>query len=168
LLPAAGEHFVERAAMLEHTLQVIRALRQSAAAMPLGAPLSELRISSRFGNRLDPFLSRQAFHAGLDFVAAEGTAVRAAAPGVVVTAGKADGYGNLVEIRHEGGARTRYGHLSALLVSRGAEVAAGTAIGRVGSTGRSTGPHLHYETRLDGAPVDPMTFLSAGRALRGQ
>ncbi len=167
-VPAAGEHFVERAAMLERMLGVVRALRQSAAALPLGSPLSELRISSRFGNRVDPFLNRQAFHAGLDFVATEGTEVLAAAPGIVTVAGRADGYGNLVEIRHEGGARTRYGHLSAVLVSRGAEVRAGTPIGRVGSTGRSTGPHLHYETRLDGSPVDPMTFLSAGRALRGQ
>jgi YD repeat-containing protein len=83
----------------------------------------------------------------------------------VVSAGWSGGYGQLVEIRHPDGVTTRYGHLSAILVQEGARVEAGALIGRVGSTGRSTGPHLHYETRRAGKAVDPAVFLAAGRAL---
>lgn len=166
-LPAAGLHFVERTAMLDRMLDDIQSLRRSAAAMPLKAPVSARRVSSSFGYRVDPFLKRRAFHAGLDLVAAEGTEVRAPAPGTVVAAGWDGGYGNMVEIRHAGGVTTRYGHLLTVLVSRGARVEAGTPIGRVGSTGRSTGPHLHYETRRNGEPVNPAIFFAAGRALGG-
>ncbi len=166
-IPAAGLHFVERAALLRRTLDGIESLRQSAKAMPLGAPVKALYFSSGFGNRIDPFLKRPAFHAGLDMVAEEGTIVRATAAGTVVSAGWSGGYGEMVEIKHADGVSTRYGHLSEILVSPGMHVDAGTAIGRVGSTGRSTGPHLHYETRRDGRPVDPALYLAAGRALRG-
>ena len=151
-IPAAGLHFVERAALLRRTLDGIESLRQSAKAMPLGAPVKALYFSSRFGYRIDPFLKRPAFHAGLDFVAEDGTVVRATAAGTVVSAGWNGGYGEMVEIKHADGVSTRYGHLSEILVSRGMHVDAGTPIGRVGSTGRSTGPHLHYETRRDGRP----------------
>ena len=166
-IPAAGLHFVERAALLRRTLDGIEALRQSAKEMPLGAPVKALYFSSGFGTRIDPFLKRPAFHAGLDMVAEEGTIVRATAAGTVVSAGWSGGYGEMVEIKHADGVSTRYGHLSEILVSSGMHVDAGTAIGRVGSTGRSTGPHLHYETRRDGRPVDPALYLAAGRALRG-
>jgi murein DD-endopeptidase MepM/ murein hydrolase activator NlpD len=165
-IPAGGLHFVERAVMLDRTLDDIEALRKGAEAMPLVAPVAAERISSRFGFRRDPFLHRPAFHAGLDFVAPAGTEVRATAPGTVVSAGWDSGYGNLVEIRHAGGVSTRYGHLSKILVSEGEEIAAGTPVGRVGSTGRSTGPHLHYETRREGKAVNPVTFLSVAQALR--
>lgn len=166
-VPAIGMHFVERTAVLNRMLDDIHSLRRSAAALPLRAPVTAQRISSRFGYRMDPFLKRRGFHAGLDMVAPRGTTVRAPAPGVVVTAGREGGYGNLVEIRHVDGISTRYGHLSAMLVTRGDKVSAGTPIGQVGSTGRSTGPHLHYETRRDGEAVNPAVFLAAGRALGG-
>jgi murein DD-endopeptidase MepM/ murein hydrolase activator NlpD len=84
---------------------------------------------------------------------------------LVVFAGWSGGYGYMVEIRHAAGLTTRYGHLSAILVEKGATVSAGTPVGRVGNTGRSTGPHLHYETRRDGEPVNPAIYLAAGRAL---
>ena len=166
-LPTAAPHFTERTATLERRLDDMQLLRRSAAAMPLEAPLTADHVSSGFGYRVDPFLKERAFHAGLDLVAAAGTVVRATAPGIVAEAGWADGYGIMVEIRHADGVSTRYGHLSAVLVARGAQVAAGTPIGRVGSTGRSTGPHLHYETRRDGAAVNPAIFFAAGRALGG-
>jgi len=163
---AEGLHFVERAALVNRTLGDIGALRQAAFARPVGVPLASQRVSSRFGNRLDPFLKRPAFHAGIDFVAASGTTVRSTAPGVVVSAGWNGGYGKMVEIEHADGISTRYGHLSAVLVSVGDEVAAGAPVGRVGSTGRSTGPHLHYETLRRGKAVNPAAYLAAGRALR--
>ncbi len=164
-IPAANLHFVERTALLNRLLDDIANLRRSAAAMPLAAPVAARSISSRFGYRMDPFLNRPALHAGLDFVAPAGTEVRATAPGLVVSAGVNGGYGQMVEIRHADGVSTRYAHLSAILVQKGIHVSAGTPIGRVGSTGRSTGPHLHYETRRNGEPVNPALYLAAGRAL---
>ena len=166
-VPAARLHFVERAAMLERALQDVAVLRRHAELLPLRPPTSARRVSSGFGLRDDPFLNRPALHGGIDFVAPEGTAVRATAPGTVVAAGWNGGYGQMVEIRHADGITTRYAHLSAVLVPQGARVAAGNLIGRVGSTGRSTGPHLHYETRRGGEPVDPARFLAAGRILWG-
>ena len=94
--------------------------------------------------------------------------MRATAAGVVANAGWSGGYGNMVEVEHADGVSTRYGHLSAFLVSVGDRVAAGEPIGRVGSTGRSTGPHLHYETLRDGKTVDPAVYLAAGKALRNR
>ena len=131
--------------------------------LPLGRPLSELEQTSPFGYRYDPFTRAPALHTGTDFRAEWGTAVRATAAGRVTAAEMTGGYGNMVEIDHGGGLVTRYGHLSGYLVSPGDPVEAGQSIGRVGSTGRSTGAHLHYETRLNGEPVDPTRFLSAGR-----
>ena len=164
-IPAAPLHFVEQTAALSRKLDGIVALRDRARRLPLGRPVAGGAISSRFGYRTDPFLRRPALHSGLDLVAPSGAAVHAAGPGVVVTAGWSGAYGQLIEIRHAGGVTTRYGHLSAVLVAEGARVEAGALIGRVGSTGRSTGPHLHYETRRDGKPLDPAVFLAAGRKL---
>ena len=164
-IPAAGLHFVERTAILQLMLDDVEALHRNAESMPIRAPLRSARISSRFGNRMDPFLRRPGFHAGLDLAAAEGSEVRSTAPGTVVSAGLEGGYGKMVEIRHADGLSTRYGHLSAILVPTGAHIPAGTPIGRVGSTGRSTGPHLHYETRRGGKAVNPAPFLAAGKAL---
>ncbi len=165
-VPPETLHFVERTALLKGTLDDIAALRQHAVALPVRMPVKALYISSRFGYRVDPFLKRKAFHAGLDFVAEPGTPVRATAPGTVVFAGSNGGYGEMVEIRHADGVSTRYGHLSKILVARGTQVEAGAKIGLVGSTGRSTGPHLHYETRRDGDAVNPALYLAAGKALR--
>lgn len=169
LVPAAtGLHFVERAALVASTLDDIDAMRRAASARPVEVPVKATSVSSRFGYRQDPFLKRQAFHSGLDLVAAAGTTVRATAAGVVTNAGWSGGYGQMVEIEHSDGVTTRYGHLSAVLVKLGTKVEAGTPIGRVGSTGRSTGPHLHYETLRGGQAVNPGIYLAAGKALRTQ
>lgn len=163
-IPAQKVHFVEKSAMLEQILTEIAAIRRDAEALPLEAPIAA-PVSSGFGNRIDPFLGSPALHAGIDFVAPDGTQARATAPGTVITAEWSGGYGNLVEIRHANGVTTRYAHLSKILVSEGDKVARNTAVGLVGSTGRSTGAHLHYETHRHGKPVDPSLFLAAGRAL---
>lgn len=115
-----------------------------------------LRLSSRFGLRDDPLGRHSRFHAGVDIPARVGAAVRAVRAGRVVFAGWAGGYGNLVVIDHGAQVRTRYGHLERALVEAGDRVGAGTQIGNVGSTGRSTGPHLHYEVRIAGVAIDPL------------
>lgn len=125
-------------------------------AEPLtGVSLAKLRISSGFGRRPDPLVRGSRMHGGLDLPAAWGTTVRAAGSGIVRRAGWAGGYGNLIEIAHLDGTSTRYGHLSSILVQTGERVSAGQRIGGVGSTGRSTGPHLHFEVRRNGAPINP-------------
>ncbi len=166
-VPVEGLHFVERVALLGRTLDDLDSLGKAAAALPLGMPVKALYESSPFGFRVDPFLKRPDFHPGIDLVADPGTTVYATAAGTVATAGWNGGYGQMVEINHSDGIATRYGHLSEILVSVGEHVDAGTPIGRVGSTGRSTGPHLHYETRRDGEAVDPALYLAAGKALHG-
>ncbi|HXV29360.1 MAG TPA: M23 family metallopeptidase, partial [Sinorhizobium sp.] len=120
---------------------------------------------SNFGNRLDPFFGRLALHAGIDFRAEAGTRVRSTAAGTVTSAGPAGGYGNMIEVDHGNGVSTRYAHLAVVLVGAGDHVKADQVIGKSGSTGRSTGPHLHYEVRLNGQAVDPMRFLRAGAKL---
>lgn len=123
-------------------------------------PLSRMPpVSSRFGWRNDPLRSGKRMHAGIDLPSAFGTPVRATMPGRVRTSGWAVGYGNLIEIEHGNGVSTRYGHLSRRLVNEGDSVPAGAIIGFVGSTGRSTGNHLHYEIRLRGRSVDPQSHL---------
>lgn len=114
-----------------------------------------LRVSSGMGLRTDPLGMGVRMHTGIDLPSAEGTAVKATMPGRVAFAGRAGGYGNMIELHHGGGVITRYAHLSRMLVGPGQEVQAGMLIGRVGSTGRSTGSHLHYELRIAGRPLDP-------------
>lgn len=134
--------------------------------LPFRQPLKgRLVTTSPFGMRVDPFLGRLAMHTGNDFRAAYGSKVIATAAGKVVRASFDGGYGNMVEIDHGGGLATLYAHLSAITVVKGQQVEAGTQLGRVGSTGRSTGPHLHYEVRIDGHPVDPIPFVKAGERL---
>ena len=122
-------------------------------------------MTSTFGARSDPFLGTTAFHAGMDFRAATGSAVKATAAGVVTKAGWNGGYGRLVEIDHGNGYSTRYGHMSKIIVSEGDTVKIGDVIGAVGSSGRSTGPHLHYEVRKNGTAVDPLRFIKAGKRI---
>ena len=141
-------------------------LSQTLVAVPVRKPLAgDLDTSSGFGVRMDPFLRSPAMHSGLDFRGSTGDPVRATAAGKVASAGSNGGYGRMVEIDHGNGFSTRYGHLSEILVSEDQTVRPGQLIGRVGSTGRSTGPHLHYETRIDGDAVDPQRFLRAGMRL---
>ena len=138
-------------------------LTRTLSLVPYRKPVvGNVEFSSGFGVRSDPFLGRPAMHSGLDFRASTGDPVRATASGKVVTAGWSGGYGRLVEIDHGNGLSTRYGHLSEINVKVGQVIALGQVIGAVGSTGRSTGPHLHYETRIDGDAVDPQKFLRAG------
>jgi murein DD-endopeptidase MepM/ murein hydrolase activator NlpD len=138
-------------------------LNRTLAQVPYRKPVvGEVEFTSGFGIRSDPFLGRPAMHTGLDFRASTGDPVRATANGKVVSAGWSGGYGRMVEIDHGNGLSTRYGHLSEIGVKVGETVKIGQVIGEVGSTGRSTGPHLHYETRIDGEAVDPQKFLRAG------
>ena len=141
----------------------VERLNRTLALVPYRKPvIGEVEFTSGFGIRSDPFLGRAAMHTGLDFRAAMGDPVRVTANGKVASSGWAGGYGRMVEIDHGNGLSTRYGHLSEINVKVGDVVKIGQVIGAVGSTGRSTGPHLHYETRIDGEAVDPQKFLRAG------
>ena len=134
--------------------------------VPLSMPLSgDPSLTSPFGYRADPFLGRLALHPGVDLAEAYGAEIHAAAAGRVEHAGPAGGYGIMVEIDHGNGLATVYAHMSEALVEEGQEVDRGAVLGRLGSTGRSTGPHLHYEVRVDGEPVDPERYLRAGADL---
>jgi len=126
---------------------------------PDGRPVREGHISSYFGERQDPFNGHQAFHKGIDFASPEGSDVVAVAAGVVTFAGEKAGYGNLVEVSHGNGLVTRYGHNQAIAVGVGRTVARGDTLAYVGSTGRSTGPHVHFEVLKDGRQIDPVTFI---------
>ncbi|QPF88759.1 M23 family metallopeptidase [Bradyrhizobium commune] len=138
-------------------------LNRTLALVPYRKPvIGEVEFTSGFGVRSDPFLGRPAMHTGLDFRASTGDPVRVTANGKVVSAGWSGGYGRMVEVDHGNGLSTRYGHLSEISVKVGEVVKIGQVVGLVGSTGRSTGPHLHYETRIDGEAVDPQKFLRAG------
>ncbi|WP_143109238.1 M23 family metallopeptidase [Dyella sp. OK004] len=122
-------------------------------------PVDLAHITSQFGHRTDPFKQKRAFHAGIDFGAPRGTPVRAVADGVVVTSTTQRSYGKVVVIKHEHGYRTLYAHNSTLLVKAGQVIHAGDTIARVGSTGRSTGSHLHFEVHRSGERVDPSPYL---------
>lgn len=122
-------------------------------------------VSSGYGLRRDPFSGEQRFHHGIDIAAPAGTPVQAAVAGSVIFSGRALGYGNLVEIDHGNGLVTRYGHNAENMVAVGDRIEAGQEIARVGRTGRATAPHLHFEVRQDGRPVDPERFV--GDILRG-
>lgn len=122
--------------------------------------------SSGFGWREDPFHRRSKFHKGMDFRAPRGTSVFAAGTGVVVFAGRKGGYGNAIFIDHGDGVITRYGHLRKIHVATGATVSGGVRVGEVGSTGRATGPHLHFEVRLDGRAVNPQVAMSVASLQR--
>ncbi|MBV9840840.1 MAG: M23 family metallopeptidase [Sphingomonadaceae bacterium] len=140
-------------------------IQKGAISIPSAQPVSRFILTSFFGVRADPFEGSARMHAGLDMAAPAGTPVYATADGVVAHAGPSNGYGNLVEIDHGRGVHTRYGHLSAVLVAENSRVHRGDLIGRVGSTGRSTGPHLHYEVRLDDRAINPLPFLQGASYL---
>ena len=129
--------------------------------LPTLKPIEDAWYSSNFGWRLDPFTGQQSFHEGIDFPADVGTAIEAAASGKVVFADVHPAYGKMIEIDHGNGLVSRYAHCSALLVNEGDFVMRGQLIAKVGTTGRSTGPHLHFEVRLNGVPQNPARFLQA-------
>lgn len=126
---------------------------------PTGLPVRASSISSGFGTRLHPLLGGYRFHAGIDLVAPAGTQILATSPGLVAEAGWCGGYGFCVTVDHGDGYHTLYGHLSRVDVTPGERVSSGQRLGLVGSTGQSTGPHLHYEVRINGHPVDPQPYL---------
>jgi murein DD-endopeptidase MepM/ murein hydrolase activator NlpD len=160
---AALNPFEAKLASVEAELGLFDRWRSLLDAVPVRPPVEGYgNLTSNFGPRKDPFTGATAVHAGIDFRGTIGTPIKAAAAGRVITADVTGGYGNLVEVEHSSGVVTRYAHLSAFNVSPGQTVTPGTVVGLLGSTGRSTGPHLHYETRMNGSAVDPMRFLQAG------
>jgi len=153
--------YLKASAVLNQMDELLGAMRH----VPLTVPVSghEFERTSGFGARVDPFTGHYAFHPGVDFAGPWGALVHVTAPGTVVWAGNRGGYGNMVEIDHGLGIHTRYGHLSAILVQVGAKVSKGAPIGKLGSTGRSTGPHVHYEVWYDDVVRNPSRFIEAGR-----
>jgi len=131
----------------------------SAEIRPTGRPVTEGYLSSYFGDRMDPFNGEETFHKGVDFAADAGSDVVAVASGIVTWAGKKDGYGVLVEVSHGNGLTTRYAHNERVLVKVGDTVQRGQALAAVGSTGRSTGPHVHFEVLKNGHQINPMSFI---------
>ena len=148
------EHLADAMARMEF-------LERSLLSIPSGQPTSTPMLSSSYGYRRDPFNGHAAFHAGLDFPGHRGQPINAAANGKVSFVGQRSGYGNVVEVTHGNGLMTRYAHLSGFAAHVGDTVARGAMIGRMGSTGRSTGPHLHFEVRLNGQAITPRRFLEA-------
>ena len=139
------------------------ALQRVMQSLPLAAPVEDYRLTSRFGVRRDPINGRRARHNGLDFAAPIGAEVLATAPGKVIYAGWNGRYGRMVELDHGYGIRTRVAHLRKIYVKVGQKVEFHQKVGMQGSSGRSRGPHVHYEIRVDGKAVDPMNFIKAGR-----
>ena len=152
--------------VLGSALERLDKARNRVRRMPHANPAPGHRISSRFGKRRDPFLKRMAHHAGIDFKVRYGQPIFVSGSGVVTKAGRKGGYGKMVEIDHGDGFKTRYAHLSRIHVKVGQNVEAGKKLAAAGSTGRSTGPHLHYEVRYNGKAIDPQRFLHAGRKLQ--
>jgi murein DD-endopeptidase MepM/ murein hydrolase activator NlpD len=162
-LPADAGAFERQLYRINIARAQVERLNRTLTLVPYRKPvIGEVEFTSGFGVRSDPFLGRPAMHTGLDFRASTGDPVRATANGKVVSSGWSGGYGRMVEIDHGNGLATRYGHMSEINVRVGDQIRIGQVIGAVGSTGRSTGPHLHYETRIDGDAVDPQKFLRAG------
>lgn len=165
-LRASIDALGERMGHREHQLGVLEDVmmeRQLAeAATPAGSPVTEGWMSSSYGTRKDPFTGEEAFHAGVDFAGREGSEIHAVGAGVVTYAGKRWGYGQLVEITHGDGYVTRYGHNDEIMVDEGEMVRRGDLISTMGSTGRSTGPHVHMEVLKEGEPVNPWKYVQAG------
>jgi len=149
------------------TWKKLDSMEQGVIAIPSVQPVDHMSFTSNFGVRSDPFRGTAAMHAGVDIPGPVGTPIYATADGVIGRAERSGGYGNLVEINHGKGIQTRYGHLSKILVAPMSRVKRGQLIALMGSTGRSTGPHLHYEVRIDGHAVSPVPFLQTADYLAG-
>jgi murein DD-endopeptidase MepM/ murein hydrolase activator NlpD len=154
-----GRRIDSRSGQFSALESVILGRQLSLEIKPSGRPVREGYISSYFGERMDPFNGEDAFHKGVDFASDRGADVLAVASGIVTWAGPREGYGNLVELNHGNGFVTRYAHAARTLVTVGDEVERGQAVAVVGSTGRSTGPHVHFEVLKDGRQIDPMAFV---------
>lgn len=156
------EAFALRIRHAADNLTDMRALADAAQTLPFSRPVTSARTTSGFGARFDPFNRRPALHQGQDFAAPINTPVLATAPGVVSFAGVRNGYGNTVEIDHGRGFKTRFAHLNTIAVRPGQRIAVGHRVGGMGTTGRSTGVHLHYEVWMNGRPQNPARFMRAG------
>lgn len=163
--PETADQFESSLTSLDLALDQLERVKKFARKLPFANPAPGRQITSLFGNRIDPFFGKLAMHAGVDFREKPGTEVVATGAGVITFAGPMGGYGIMVEIDHGNGITTRYGHLSKVLVKKGDTVKEGGLIALSGSTGRSTGPHLHYEVRRNNQAVDPLRFLNAGMKL---
>jgi murein DD-endopeptidase MepM/ murein hydrolase activator NlpD len=159
MLSRVEERIALRDAQLSALENVILARKLNEQILPDGRPVRAGFISSYFGERQDPFTGHQAFHRGVDFAGQSGAEVVAVAAGIVTWSGDRAGYGRMVEVSHGNGYITRYGHNSKNLVSVGTTVTRGQSIAEMGSTGRSTGPHVHFEVLKNGRQVDPLTFV---------
>lgn len=164
---ASLDNFEKQLSDRERQMRVLEDLllasRLQKEVRPSGWPVEDGWISSLFGNRIDPFTGLRAFHAGVDFAARQGGNVLAVASGIVSDVGERFGYGLLVEINHGNGYVTRYGHNEAALVSIGDRVRKGQSIAHVGDSGRSTGPHVHFEVMINGRTVNPYEYIQAAR-----
>lgn len=152
---------------LQDTLEQYDRVTSIAKKLPLGSPVPGAKVSSYYGPRIDPFNGRTAMHGGIDFRAATGTPVLATGEGVVTKAKRIGGYGKVVEVRHKNGYTTRYAHLSRIHVKVGQRIRKGKIVGKVGSTGRSTGPHLHYEVRRSDKTRNPSKYIKVGNKISG-
>lgn len=159
LATAADGSIDPRFERLGLSLARMSALERALEGVPQVVPASVQKITSTFGFRRDPFTGGGAMHKGIDFKGAVGSPIYAAAKGKVIFAGVKSGYGNFVEVSHGNGLTTRYAHMSRIDVKNGQKVEAGATLGGLGSTGRSTGPHLHFEVRIDNRAVNPRPFL---------
>ncbi len=153
----------DRSSQLQVLENVLMNRNLQAELLPKGKPILQGWLSSRYGMRTDPFTGKRDFHAGVDFAGKEGSPVVATGAGVVTWAGSRSGYGKLIEINHGGGYATRYGHNRKILVKVGETVKKGQIIGEMGSTGRSTGPHVHFEVLRNGRTVNPARYIRAAR-----
>ena len=156
-----SDAFLRASAVLDQMNTLLSAMHHLPLATPVAGP--QFERTSGFGARVDPFTGQYSFHSGVDFAGPWGALIQSTAPGRVIYAGQRGGYGNMVEIDHGFGVHTRYGHLSSILVRVGANVPSGAPIGKLGSTGRSTGPHVHYEVWYDDVVRNPSKFIEAGR-----
>lgn len=148
---------------LDEALDALDHLKKEARRLPLANPAPGRSVTSPFGVRTDPILGTAALHSGMDFRAPVGMPAKVTAGGVVVKAGWNGGYGRMIDVDHGNGFVTRYGHLSEIDVAVGQKLDAGDVIGKTGNSGRSTGPHLHYEVRHNGEAIDPLRFLTVGK-----
>jgi len=160
---AANDSLAGAVQGLDSQLTRLEALKVVLQAVPLVAPIDSYRLASQFGKRRDPITKKWAVHSGVDLASRNKTMIFSSAPGVVVSAGWNGRYGRMVEIDHGFGIRTRYGHLRKVLVAKGQEVRHREKIALLGSSGRSTGPHLHYEILYGNIAMDPMDFIQAGK-----
>jgi murein DD-endopeptidase MepM/ murein hydrolase activator NlpD len=161
-----SEVFDTRVRELDAALRMLDNVKDKARSLPISNPAPGRPVSSSFGVRRDPIIGSAALHSGMDFRTGMGAAVRATASGKVVSAGWNGGYGRMVEVDHGNGFTTRYAHMSEIDVSAGDRIARGAVVGKSGSSGRSTGPHLHYEVRRNGTALDPLRFIKAGKEVQ--